>query len=72
MPDEESTLKVSRGSVNFRTEKRLTMEDVSNLASAGKVIGIPPTARINHMSFQFGFGMSGEACEISISWDIES
>lgn len=66
-----SELKVSRGSVSFKSDERLTMEQVSNLAAAGQLIGIPADAKINHMSFQFGFGMNGEGSVIDISWSVE-
>jgi hypothetical protein len=63
-------LKITRGSVSFRTEVPMTLEDISNLANASKIAGIPASARITHISFSYGMGVDGRAADIQLAWDV--
>jgi hypothetical protein len=67
-----SELKITRGSVNFTTENAMTLEDISNLAEAGKIAGIPPSSIVTYVSFHYGMGRDGAGTQIDINWSVQT
>lgn len=63
-----SELSIEYGSVQFRSENQLTIEEVANLAKAAKIAGIPANAIVTNIHFDWRNGYPNNHVSLNISW----
>ena len=62
-------MNVTRGTVTFETDERLRLSDIEDLVNEAKVIGIPPSASVTHVSFSGG--IPNGHTSISLYWEVK-